>query len=73
MADQIRKADPPAPIDIDALPSPEGPYMRSNGHEDSAQLVDQLEWAQSRAIQRDRVLRDRPEGQGKATIEGGLA
>ena len=44
MADQIRKADPPAPIDLDALLSPEGPYMRSNGHEDNAQLVDQLEW-----------------------------
>ena len=30
---------PPAPIDIDALLSPEGPYERGNGQEDSSQLV----------------------------------
>jgi hypothetical protein len=42
-------AQPPAPavdtpLDLDALLSPEGAYEPGTGHEDGAQLVDQLEW-----------------------------
>ena len=32
------------PLDLDALLSPEGAYEPGTGHEDGAQLVDQLEW-----------------------------
>ena len=35
---------PPAALDLDALLSPEGAYEPGTGHEDGAQLIDQLEW-----------------------------
>lgn len=41
---QIAQPAPPATLDLDALLSPEGAYERGTGHEDGAQLVDQLEW-----------------------------
>jgi hypothetical protein len=40
---------------------------------ESLGLDEQFEWAQACAIARDRALRGRLEGQGVASIEGGLA
>ena len=42
--DALAQPAPPAPIDLDELLSPKGAYEPGTGHEDGAQLVDQLEW-----------------------------